>query len=198
MHQPVGVLDELARVPTEYVEPHCLLARTEVLRRIGPFDEELLAGREHSSLSLQVRAAGGEVWLEPAVVVRYAWPKRNTIGDYRLYLPRWSDEWGERSYRRFNETWQITDTTIDEVFRHGHRDRRMGGSFPRGSGLVVRVRRLGYHARRVADRVVTPLAVGACDRRRARRLPAQVLHAASWERTGGTDASAREPSRRSS
>src|SRR5437868_6412869 len=45
MHQPVGVLDTLTRVPTEYVEPHCLLARVDALRRIGRFDEELLAGR---------------------------------------------------------------------------------------------------------------------------------------------------------
>lgn len=181
MHRPVGALAELTRTLTEYVEPHCLLARVDALRRIGPFDEALIAAREHSTLSLQVTEMGGEIWLEPSVVVRYPWPKRNTLADYRFYLPRWSDAWAERSFHRFNDTWRLTDLTIDDIFRMGHRERRLGRPPEPGEGLRGRGRRMMYRARGALDRVVTPLAVRACDRRRARAGPARVLHRASWD-----------------
>ena len=181
MHRPVSALTELTRAPTEYVEAHCLLARVDALQRIGPFDEALVAAREHTTLALQVSALGGGIWLEPSVVVRYPWPKRNTPGDYRFYLPRWSDEWAERSFRRFNETWQLTDVAIDDIFRQGHLERRIGRRPARGNGVRARSQRLVLSARRGLDRFVTPLAVKACDRRRARRGSARVLHTASWD-----------------
>jgi glycosyltransferase involved in cell wall biosynthesis len=183
MHRPVGALAELTRTPTGYVEAHCLLARVDVLRRIGPFDEALIAAREHSTLSLQVTAMGGEIWLEPSVVVRYPWPKRNTLADYRFYLPRWSDAWAELSFQRFNETWQLTDLSIDDVFREGHQERRLGLRAESGKGLRGRARHMIFRGRGALDRVVTPLAVRACERRRARVGPARVLHGASWDTT---------------
>jgi hypothetical protein len=182
MHRPVGALAELARARTEYVESHCLLARADVLERIGPFDEALIAGREHSSLALQVAALDGEIWLEPSVVVRYPWPKRNTLADYRFYLPRWSDEWAERSFRRFNETWQLTDLAIDDVYRQGHRERRLGQRRVSANGLRARFQQLVRRAQRGLDLVVTPLVVKACDHRRARVGPARVLHRARWDK----------------
>jgi GT2 family glycosyltransferase len=188
MHRSPDLLAELTRGPTESIETHCVLVRTEALRRIGPFDEGLVAGREHSTLALLAREAGGEIWLEPSVVVRYPWPKRNTIADYLFYLPRWSDEWGERSFRRFNETWRLTDTTIDDVFRRGHLQRRMGGGPPGGAGFVPRMGRMWYRARRILDRVVTPQMVRWTDRQRATSGPARVLHAASWESSVASDA----------
>ena len=181
MHRPVHVLSELTRSRTEYVEAHCLLARVDALRRIGPFDEGLVAAREHSTLSLQVRALGGEIWLEPSVVVRYPWPKRNTLADYRFYLPRWSDEWAERSFRRFNETWHLTDLGIDDIFRAGHLDRRLERRPEPGNGLRARSQHFVLRVRRGVDLVVTPLAVKVCDRRRARLGPARALHTASWD-----------------
>ncbi len=181
MHRPVGALAELTRAPTEYVEAHGLLARVGVLRRIGPFDDGLIAAREHSTLSLQVVAIGGEIWFEPSVVVRYPWPKRNTLADYRFYLPRWSDEWAERSFRRFNDSWQLTDLAIDDIFRQGHRERRLGRRQESGDGLRGRIRAVVHRARAALDRVVTPRVVAACERRRARAGPARVIHRASWD-----------------
>ena len=181
MHHPVGDLQALVRAPTEYVEPHCLLARVDVLRQLGTFDEELLVAREHSMLSLQVTAAGGEIWLEPSTVVLYPWPKRNTVSDYRLYLPRWSDEWAERSFRRFNDLMQLSDDAIDDIYRDGHRQRTLGGRPPRGSNLGARWGRMRYRARRAVTIVVTPVLVRAAERRRSRCAPAQIVHRASWD-----------------
>lgn len=182
MHRPVTALDELERAPTEYVEPHCLLARVDVLRQLGPFDEDLVVAREHSMLSLQVTAAGGEIWLEPSTVVLYPWPKRNTIADYRLYLPRWSDEWSERSFRHFNEVMHLGDDEIDDIYRDGHRQRRLGGRPPRGPSLRARWGRMRYRARRAVTIVATPVVVRAVERGRARRAPARVVHRARWDR----------------
>ena len=181
MHRPVAALAELSRAPTEYVETHCLLARVEALQRVGPFDEALIAAREHTTLSLQVSALGGGIWLEPSVVVRYPWPKRNTLADYRFYLPRWSDDWAERSFRRFNERWALSDLAIDDVYFQGHLDRRLEVRDDPGNDLRARSRRLVRRVRRRLDSVVTPLAVKASDRRRARAGPASVLHRASWD-----------------
>src|SRR5205814_1149557 len=115
---------------------HCLLARVDALRPTGPFDEGLVAAREHSTLSLQVRVPGGEIWLEPSVVVRYPWPKRNTLADYRFYLPRGSDEWAERSFRRFHTT-----PARALGVPHGHRPaRRPGGLLLRGPGALPELR----------------------------------------------------------
>ena len=98
-------------------------------------------GREHSTLSLQVTAMGGAIWLEPSVVVRYPWPKRNTLADYRFYLPRWSDAWAEPSFRRFNDTWQLTDTEIDNIFRQGTASGGSSNDPRRGTAFVgARVR----------------------------------------------------------
>jgi GT2 family glycosyltransferase len=181
MHRPVSALAELTRSRTEYVEHHCLLARVDVLRQIGPFDEALVAAREHSTLSLQVTALGGEIWLEPSVVVRYPWPKRNRPADYRFYLPRWSDEWAERSFRHFNETWRLTDLTIDDIFREGHRERRLEQEHLQENGRWAWARAITRRGRRGLDRILTPLAVKACDRRRDRTGPPRVLHTASWD-----------------
>lgn len=183
MHRPVGTLAELTRARTEYLEEHCLLARLDALQRVGPFDEALVAARDHSNLALQISAAGGEIWFEPSVVVRYPWPKRNTLADYRFYLPRWSDEWAERSFRRFNETWQLTDLGIDDVYRQGHLERRIGVRRESGDSFRARSRRLARRVLCGLDRLVTPIAVKACDRRRARLGPPRVLHTASWDAT---------------
>src|SRR5262249_22374309 len=51
--------DTLARQQTELVEFHCMLARTDKLRSLGPLDAELLSDFEHVDLCLAVREAGG-------------------------------------------------------------------------------------------------------------------------------------------
>jgi hypothetical protein len=181
-HRPAAELQRLTRVESEGIELHCALARTDALHRVGPFDEQLLVARDHTDLGLKVRQAGGSVWLEPLAVVRYQWPKKLRLTDYPFYLARWSDQLGERSYERFNSTWGLRDTRIDEVFRRGHRIRRWGGQPPRQPGLRGRVRLWRHRARRAVDMVVTPIAVGAVERRRAKAAPAAVVHCASWDR----------------
>jgi hypothetical protein len=192
MHHPVAALDELVRAPTEYVEPHCFLVRVDVLDQLGPFDEELLFTRDHSRLSLQVTAAGGEIWLEPSTVVMYPFPKRNTLGDYRLYLPHWGDEWSERSFRRFNAIMDLNDDTGDDLYRGGHRGRLLGEPPPRGRRPRAVWRRVRYRVRSVITISAAALMVRVVERERSRRGPAHVVHRASWDQEAQR-ASSRSP-----
>lgn len=178
MHHPAAAVASLTRARSEFMELHCLLCRVAPLRALdSPFDEGLVAGREHSDLTLRLAELGGSAWVEPAVVVRYPWPKQLRPSDYPFYLARWSSEWAERTFDRFNSRWGLTDTTIDDKFLRGHLDRRLGSVRARS-----RRQRFARRARRAVDRVVTPLAVRRCDRQRARARPPRVLRRASWDR----------------
>jgi GT2 family glycosyltransferase len=50
----------------------CLAARTETLRRLGPFDESIFLYGEDLDLCLRASDAGVETWFWPAVRVRHA------------------------------------------------------------------------------------------------------------------------------
>jgi succinoglycan biosynthesis protein ExoA len=60
--------------------------RREVFERVGPFDPEML-WNEDNELSYRIRKAGGRIWMDPGVVIRYV--PRSTLGglfiQYRRY-----------------------------------------------------------------------------------------------------------------
>jgi GT2 family glycosyltransferase len=178
-------LDELAsleRAPTTAVETHCVLARADVLRRIGPLDESLMNIRDHIDLGFRFTSCGAAVWLEPAVVVHYLWPRRLRWRDLAFYSARWSDEWIERSHASFNAAWNITVPTLDDAQRDAYRKRRLRRA-PWPAGWRGRLARTRFRLRVRLDRFGTPRVVRHFDRQRARATPPRIVHAASW---GGT------------
>jgi GT2 family glycosyltransferase len=98
---------QMRREACELVEFHCVLARAEVLRGLGPLDEALLSTREHVDLSFTVREAGGTVWFEPNSVVTYVVASPFAWSDIPYYLLRWSDTWGRASLRHFEQKWNL-------------------------------------------------------------------------------------------
>jgi GT2 family glycosyltransferase len=180
-------LEELAsleRAPTTAVESHCVLARCDVLRRSGPLDESVMTARDHIDLGQQIAAGGGAIWLEPAVVVHYLWPKRLTWRDLIFYAAHWSDEWVERSHEALNTRWHITVPSLDKQFREVYRRRRLRRE-PWPAGWRGRVARMRFRVRVRLDRVLTPVFVRHFDRQRARAAPSRVVHAATWDVTTG-------------
>ena len=178
-------LDELAslqRAPTTALEIHCVLVRTDVLRRIVPLDESLMTVRDHIDLGMRVLADGGSIWLEPAVIVSYLWPKPLTLHDSVFYFARWSEEWIERSHASFNARWHITVPSLDDEQRHAYRRRRLYRE-PWPPGWRGRAARTRFRARVRFDRFCTPLIVRHFDRQRARATPPRVVHAATWDAT---------------
>jgi len=93
------VLQTVRRGPTDLVEFHCVLVRSDAMRRIGPLDEELRSMLEECDFSLAIRAAGGRIWVEPSArvfVSRYHDRANLTVG-----LVRWSRSRNRHSARRF-------------------------------------------------------------------------------------------------
>jgi GT2 family glycosyltransferase len=119
-----AVRHDLARRTTGFFEFHCALLPLAVLQRLGPFDEELLSNHEHLDCSLQIRQAGGTIWVEPAARVTYV---HGLLDDDDLAYAglRWSDDWNRRSTARFVEKWRIREDdpwrAASERWATGHR-----------------------------------------------------------------------------
>jgi GT2 family glycosyltransferase len=110
-HLPGRPLDDvrqkIQRMRTELVEFHCLLARTEIFRRLGRLDEGFLSDFEHLDLCLAVAEAGGGIYLEPEAVVNWVTPPPLTWSDLSYFMLRWSDAWNRKSLHRFREKWDL-------------------------------------------------------------------------------------------
>ena len=100
---------ELRRVPTEGAEFHCMLVRTSIFDRVGPFDEALLAVRENVDFCLAVARAGGPVYLEPASIVTYAAYKALALSDIPFYLLRWNNQWTLATLHHLRDKWGLTE-----------------------------------------------------------------------------------------
>jgi GT2 family glycosyltransferase len=115
----------LRREPTELVEYHCKLLRTETFDKFGYEDPRYLSSTESLDLCLRLREAGYPVYLEPAVVVANQEPPPFLWSDLPFYLLRWSDAWNRISLRCFREHWDIPadDRWISRHYRWltGHR-----------------------------------------------------------------------------
>lgn len=114
--------DSLKRMPTGFCEPHCILTRRSILDRIGaqPFDEGILATKEHLDFCMSVRQAGGSIWFEPAACVTFVLPcsaRPLRVSDLPFYCLRWSDEWQHRSLDHFNAKWRLGATDFSIRYR---------------------------------------------------------------------------------
>ncbi len=114
---------KLRRSETELAEFHCMLVRTDALRRLGPFDEGLLCSREHIDFCMLAREAGGRVFVEPEAVVSYVPAPPFAPSDIPFYLLRWSDEWGFATVRHFHRKWRLDnpDHELIESWIRRHR-----------------------------------------------------------------------------
>ena len=124
--RPVAELaPTLARRPTELAELHCLLVRTEVLRRLGPLDEKLLGSRDHIDLCLQVHALGLPIMFEPGASASFVDDAPLALADLPFYLLRWSDEWERGSFEHWMRKWRVdmTETVAQRIRNIGWRRR---------------------------------------------------------------------------
>jgi GT2 family glycosyltransferase len=151
-HRLDELREPLAPGLCDFVEFHCMLVRADVLRRLGPLDEELMSTREHLDLCLSIRAAGGTVWFEPGAVVSYLTPPPLALSDIPFYLLRWSDDWTRKSLERFTDKHGI-DTSYRERARIAAARRSI--VFPSARRLAERM--LGSGARRTARRMLAAL-----------------------------------------
>lgn len=129
----------LRRGPTGFCEPHCILVRMSTLQLMGdrPFDEAMLATKEHLDFCMSVRAAGGSIVFEPDAVVTFMLPnpaRPLQLRDWPFYLLRWSDDWQQRSLDHFVRKWQLGATDFTR--------RRLGTGYRREDLLRRHLRSL--------------------------------------------------------
>lgn len=127
-HQGVAIADvpePLVRRTCDYGEFHCMLLRSDVFDKLGPLDENLMSTREHLDVCMQVKAAGGEVWFEPAAVVTYSTPPPFANSDIPFYWTRWSESWGRRSLSAFCEKYDLDPNYTERVKNMAHRRQRV-------------------------------------------------------------------------
>jgi GT2 family glycosyltransferase len=136
LNTPLAALREpLLRRTCGHLEFHCLLVRTDVFGKVGPLDEELRSVHEHIDFCMEVRRAGGTVYLEPKSRTSYIPPPPCTWWDLPFFMMRWSEEWNVATARHFNTKWDvssvvhITDTSNpaqdDTILRFGRGHRRL-------------------------------------------------------------------------
>jgi len=101
------VRHHLRREPTELVEFHCKLLRTEVFDKFGLQDPRYLSSAESLDLCLRLREAGYPVYFEPSAVVSSQPPPPFFWSDLPFYLLRWSDVSNRISLQCFREHWDL-------------------------------------------------------------------------------------------
>ena len=75
-----------------------MLVRTEVLRRLGGLDENLLSTRENVDFCLALRQLGERVYAEPRSKITYLAPAPLRLSDVPFFALRWSDRWDLSSF----------------------------------------------------------------------------------------------------
>lgn len=119
------VRQQLQRQRTSVAEFHCLMARTEIFGRIGPFDEEMLTVRENLDFCLSVAQAGGTIYIEPASIITYLGYHALAWRDIPYYLLRWNDDWTLKSLHRFRDKWSLVENAyFQRQYRNLQRWRR--------------------------------------------------------------------------
>jgi GT2 family glycosyltransferase len=130
------VQDQMHRTQCDYVEFHCLMARTDVFAKVGLLDEGMLATREHIDFCLSVKEVGGKIYCEREAVVTtdtvgIADNKKgleelvgtNPLPDFKWYdLPyfmvRWCNAWDRASLDHLRQKWNLAE---DSYFKKRYR-----------------------------------------------------------------------------
>lgn len=106
--KPRTLLRTLKPRKCDFVEFHCLVIRTELLRR-GVLDPALCVVHQHIDLSLRARQLGYDTWTTPDSVVTYVNDKPLQKGEREFFLARWDPAAAERDIRHFCNKWGVAD-----------------------------------------------------------------------------------------
>ena len=139
--------------PTEAAEFHCMLVRTDVLRRLGGLDENMLSTRENVDFCLALRQIGEQVYLEPRSRITYLPPDRLRFSDLPYFALRWSDLWDLSSFHYLRDKWNLDE---DEYFRRQYENLGWRRRELMMRGSVLRWLR-SVRVRAAAERMLRPV-----------------------------------------
>jgi hypothetical protein len=106
-HESLNGERQLVRQETDLIEFHTLLMNMDAYRSLGPLDEKFFSCSEHADLSLTVKNAGKQIYLEPSSVITYEIPDRLDVIDREYFALRWSEAWTQASLERLAEKYAI-------------------------------------------------------------------------------------------
>lgn len=106
---PRLVASQLARKPCDFVEFHCMLVRTELLRDGSFIDPEIRCVHEHIDVALEAVRRGFPVYFEPASRVHYLASADYMLDDLEFFRKRWSAAEGEASLAAFCRKWHVVN-----------------------------------------------------------------------------------------
>ncbi len=155
-------------VQTDAAEFHCMLVRSDVLRRLGGLDENMLSTRENIDFCLALQQAGERVYLEPRSRINYLPPDPLRMSDVPFFALRWSDLWDLSSFHHLRDKWKLDE---DAYFRRQYENLgwRRREIMMRGGLLRWLV---SARARAAVERILRPLerrVNATLSRRHARR-----------------------------
>ena len=105
---PERVADQLFRKPCDFVEYHCMLIRTELLRA-GVLDPDIRCVHEHIDTSFSARRLGRETYIEPAARVTYLAHSDYMLDDLHFFRSRWQQAEADASIAAFCGKWNVID-----------------------------------------------------------------------------------------
>jgi glycosyltransferase involved in cell wall biosynthesis len=106
---PAKVADKLFRQPCDFVEYHCMMIRSELLRDGELLDPHILSVHEHIDTALSVRQCGYPIFVEPSAKVTYLAFAGYMLDELPLFRDRWSREAAEASIDAFCEKWGVVN-----------------------------------------------------------------------------------------
>jgi hypothetical protein len=107
--EPEVAAESLQRQQVDFVEYHCVLARTALAREPDVLSDEVLHTREHIHTALASRERGFSVWLEPTARVHFGHYTPPRIGDLAFYHRRWDEAECEKSIAAFCRRWPVAE-----------------------------------------------------------------------------------------
>lgn len=106
---PRAVSKELVRRPCDFIEYHCVLIRTHLVRDSALLDENIYCVHEHIDTSLASRKLGYSVYMEPLARVHYLIFSDCMLDDLPIFRARWAIADGEASMNAFANKWNIVN-----------------------------------------------------------------------------------------
>lgn len=106
--EPKGSAKRLRRGAVDFIEFHCVLARSDLVREPGVISDDVLLVHEHIHMSLAARERGFSVWLEPAASV-YFYYLSPRLGDLAFFRRRWDEAESESSLAAFCRRWPVAE-----------------------------------------------------------------------------------------
>jgi hypothetical protein len=104
---PEEFASELYRRPCDFVEYHCMLIRTALVRDGKLLDPDIYCVHEHIDTALAAKELGYEVFLEPSARVTYLAFDDYMLDDLPIFRDRWSQADAEASIEAFSRKWNV-------------------------------------------------------------------------------------------